>query len=431
MHRLRFQLRQIVHDLSAGLFFRPALIVLGLAALAIVGSAFVQQQSGLSFLFPGEPGAAQLVLTTIASSMMTVVAVVYSILLVALSLASMQFSPRVLRLFVQDRVSQLTLGLFVGTFVYCLLVLRVVQSAPEPVVPVGGVVVAVVLAVLAMGQLVYFIHHITHAIQANHLIDQLAGEAEAVIDATFVEAPQTAELPDGYDTLPRWPIRSTRSGYIQLVDTAGLSALAASARGVVTVVVPMGQFVTRGLAVLELHAVDAPDAEQAALLEGCLDVGPIRTMQDDAEWGLRQIVDIALKAISPAVNDPSTAVTCIDHLGRVLVRAFSRWPPPAERGVGEDGRARVILRGTTHVALLDLAVLQIRQYAKGDMAVSLRLLRMLETVCQATRAPEVLARVERHAVAIAAAAQSSFSEEDCEQLGVRLAHVRALLRPPG
>lgn len=427
MTRLRFRVRQIVYDLGSGLFFRPFLVVVVLAGAALAITALVQQGTGASWMFPGEPAAAQVVLGTIASSMMTVVSVVYSILLVALSLASMQFSTRILRQLVRDKVSQMTLGVFVGTFLYCLLLLRVVQTSPTSFVPGLGVGGAIVLALVAMGQLVYFIHHIVHFIQANFLIDEIARETEVVIDEVFTEqpVPDGLALPDGWTTWPRHPVTSDRSGYVQIVDIDGLAEVAAALDGVIVVRTGVGQFATEGIALLEVHASRAPGPHQVEALREAFDVGPIRTMQDDAEWGVRQIVDIALKAISPAVNDPSTAATCIDHLGRLLVRAARRHAPRPFRAVGADGRARVVLRESSLAALIDLAFNQIRQYGQRDMAVALRVLRALAAVAEVTTEERARARIVLHARLVRDAALAIFPEEDCQALRDRHAAVLA------
>ena len=151
MPRARFVFRQLRYDLSTSMWVIPSALVSTLGALGFLTRYATGTHLGFSFLFDGEPGAAQLVLSTIASATMTVVSVVYSILLVALSLASMQFSTRILQEVVRDRVSQVTLGLFVGTFVYCLLVLRLVRVGPPPVVPEVGVVFAILLSLAAFG----------------------------------------------------------------------------------------------------------------------------------------------------------------------------------------------------------------------------------------------------------------------------------------
>ena len=175
---MNFHLRQIAYDLRENLLFRPAVLALVGALIGILvplwegGSPLAAQ---LAAAFPMEPGSAQIVLGTLAGALMTVVSVVYSILLVALSLASVQFSTRILASFVRDRPAQNTLGLLVGAFVCAIFVLRAVRTDP-PFVPVGSVLLAMGLALGSFGGLLFFIHHIVRGIQANHLIDRLASE---------------------------------------------------------------------------------------------------------------------------------------------------------------------------------------------------------------------------------------------------------------
>jgi uncharacterized membrane protein len=417
MARLQFQARQQLYNLTSGMFFRPTIIIAALSLGAIAATFSLGHGRGFAWLFPGEPSAAQLVLSTIASSMMTVVSVVYSILLVALSLASMQFSTRILRHFIRDSVSQQTLGIFVGTFVYCLLLLRVVQSQPTPVVPELGVGVAIILALVAMAQLVYFIHHISQIIQANNLVDHIAVEAEAVIDAVFPsKREEVPELPAGWEALERHPVIAAQSGYVQLLDEPALVELAASLDGVIVVHVSIGHFATRGLAIAYVHARRAPTERERDAIVGCFDLGPIRTMQDDAEWGVRQIVDIALKAISPAVNDPSTAATCIDQLGRLLVHAAQRADPATTYAAPGARSARVVRDIGSLRSLIDVAFTQIRQYARTDMAVALRLLRAIEAVAPFAESPHARARLVAHAKMIREELEKHFHSEDCAEL---------------
>lgn len=417
MARLHFHARQQLYNLTSGMFFRPTLIITALSIAALAATVSLGHGRGFAWLFPGEPSAAQLVLSTIASSMMTVVSVVYSILLVALSLASMQFSTRVLRHFIRDKVSQQTLGVFVGTFVYCLLLLRVVQSQPTPVVPELGVGIAIVLALVAMAQLIYFIHHISQFIQANHLIDSIADEAETVIDAVFpAKGEVVPPLPEGWQSLARAEVIATRSGYVQLLDEHALADVARRLDGVIAVHVSVGHFATKGLPIVFVHsAKPVDDAARDAILDS-FDLGPIRTMQDDAEWGVRQIVDIALKAISPAVNDPSTAATCIDQLGRLLVHAALRADPPVHYAANGDAVARVVRDIGSLRSLVDVAFTQIRQYARTDMAVALRLLRAIEGVAPFADTHHARQRLRAHATLIREELERHFHSEDCEEL---------------
>lgn len=414
MHASRFVWRQRWFDLTSGLLFRPGLIIVALGLLGVLVPPLEARLLPHASAWLGtEPASAQVLLGTVAGSMMTVISVVYSILLVALSLASMQFSTRVLGGMMRSRVSQHILGLFAGTFVYCLVLLRSVHVDPAPEVPGVALSLALALALTSLGGLVYFIHHIVQAIQAYHLVDRIATDTEAVIDAVFTEAGVPTDVPAPAPLAPdAVVVCATASGYIQALDVEGLRRLVPQG-GRLVVVHAMGAFVSRGLplAYAEGGPVD-PEAVRAAF-----DMGPVRTLQDDVEFGLRQIVDIALKAISPAVNDPSTAATCIDHLGRLLIHLAGRRALPRER----DG---LVLPQPTHPDLIDLAFEQIRQYSRTDMAVALRQMRVLGDVASVTRHRASLDRLAAHGRLIEAAARAAFQTEDCDELERRSARLR-------
>jgi uncharacterized membrane protein len=427
MRPLSFRARQAIYDLRSGLLFLPALIASCFGALALVVPVVEARFCpALSLWLATEPAAAQIVLGTLAGSVMTAVSVIYSILLVALALASIQFSTRILAGMMRDRASQRTLGLFVGTFIYCLLTLRVVHADPV-VVPGVSLTIAMLLALASLAGLVYFVHHIINAIQANHLVDTIATETEVVIDDVF----PTAGCPTEETALPEPPadavaVDAVASGYVQLIDVAGLGAVAR--RGfTVYVARGMGRFAAAGLPLAFIMPAEAggktPGAAELDDVKDAFDLGPVRTMQEDVEFGVRQIVDIALKAISPAVNDPSTAATCIDHLGRLLIRLAGRAQP-----VGVDG---LVLPVATHADLVDLAFEQLRQYGRTDMAVALRLMRVLGEVASVTPPSTCLQRLERHARLLDEAARTVFAVDDCEELQKRRAHVRKFTGGPG
>jgi uncharacterized membrane protein len=405
-----FHVRQVLYDLGSGLLVRPAVIIGTLGTLALCLPA-VDRALALRPWLDLEPGTAQLILATTAGSMMTVVSVVYSILLVALSLTSIQFSTRILAGMVRDPVSQHTLGLFVGTFVYCLLVMGVVHADP-PFVPAVSLAVALGLALGSLAGMVWFIHHVAQSIQANHLVDRIATETEAVIDEVFVARLEPGAVDDAAPFEPpppgAFPVLASRSGYVQLIDVDGLRSLGFP----VWVARPMGTFVPEGAV---LAWTTEPGLDGA--IDQAFDIGAVRTMQLDAEFGIRQIVDIALKAISPAVNDPSTAATCIDHLSRLLIRVAGRRTPSVRFG-------EVRLPMPSLAELIDLSVEQLRQYGRADMAVALRLLRALADVAAATRSPQAVARIALHARLLEKAARAAFPPEDCDELGRRVAVVR-------
>jgi uncharacterized membrane protein len=424
---IRAGLWQVVRELRGGFVFRPGVITLAMAALAL-GLANLEERitaipawsDFLDRIFPPEPAAAHVVLGTIAGSMITVVSVVYSILLVVLTFTSTQFSPRVLVAFVEDRVSQTTLGVFVGTFTYCLLTLPAVRSRPKPFVPSIAVIVAIVLAIACLACLLYFIHHIAASIQASRIVDRIARETERVLDEIFTRPLDGTPREEDPEPIPGGrPVLATRSGYIQSIDEASLLAAARAADAALHVDRYIGQFVMAGTPLLE---VSPPDRVTNVLRAACLrgfEIGLARTMQQDVEFGILQMVDIALKAISPAVNDPTTALTCIDQLGRILVRAATRLPPTSALR-DADRRPRVILRRTSFPRLLDVAFSQIGHYGKADVAVPLRLMRVLGELARVTRYAPYAVAIRDQARRLAVACTQGFPDADRDELSERL-----------
>lgn len=413
----RFRLRTWLYDLEANLLALPAAVLaalggLGLGLPALEASGAWPGLTTLGAWVAPEAGTAQLVLATMAGAIMTVISVVYSILIVALSMLSVQFSTRVLAGFTRDRLSRFVLGLFVGTFAYDLAVVSAIRTDP-PRVPGVAFALGLALAFLSLGMLVAFIHHIVRSIQANVLIDRIASDTLGVLDAVFPAdgAPSAPCPPPG-----PFVVRATTSGYVQLIDLPGLAE--ASPGGQIVVLRPHGSFVAAGVPLCGAdREIDAARAVSA------FDLGVDRTMQDDAEFGFRQIVDIALKALSPAVNDPSTAVTVIDHLGRLLIHVARRPLGPIRVAVGAGA---VFLPRPSWVDLLDLSVEQIRQVGASDMAVALRLMRVLGELAPMAVEAGARARILWHADRIRDGVASRFVEGDREELERRYAVVRAV-----
>ncbi|MEO7093841.1 MAG: DUF2254 domain-containing protein [Polyangiales bacterium] len=426
--RTRFRLRQLAHDLTSGMLFRPAMITIGIA-LAGLGLVEVESTGALprwsagGWFFGNDPGSAQAVLGAIAGSMMSVVSIVYSVLLVALSLASVQFSPRILGGFVRDRVSQRTLGVFLGTFVYCMLVMRATRTEPAWVATwavAGGCLLGVVCLVL----LIFFLHHIALGIQVNHLADRIAADTAEVIDDVYRRDENDLPVPSLPDDAIA--VKATKAGYLQLVDHEGLADLARRYDVVVHIAVQPGDYAPRGRELARIDPRGHPVADE--VIESCrdgFDLGPVRTMQQDVAFGVRQLVDIALKAISPAVNDPSTASTCIDHLGSLLAELSACRSDV--RVIGDAKRAHVVVPRPTFGELVDLAFNQLRQYGRTDLAVSIRMLAAIAIAGRASTSDEQRARLRAHADLLRDGLSSDFLPADRERFDVKHRLVTELL----
>jgi len=390
---IRLVIRRVAYNLRGGFLIRPLIITLSLglagAALSFLEeldpnfSAFVP-----TILFPShsDPQVAQVILGGIAASIMTVVSIVFAILLMTLTLASMQFSPRIIVSFSRDRVTQWTLGIFLGTFSYCMAGLPAARSMPRPFAPVVTVLGAMLLALACVGWLLYFIHHISRAISVNNIVDRIASETEAVIDE-LMPWPHRPDHMERLDPRPGYAwetaLPNNVSGYIRFIDAHRLVELAKEYHVKVDVLRRVGHFVPAGVPLIKLSKGDRMPAGASDELLGAFDMGPARTLQQDIEFGVLQIVDIALKAISPAVNDPTTAIGCVDQLSRILIRFASREAPQSIL-YKPPSVFRVHIPWIDFERLLDSAFEQIRVYARNDVAVSLRILRALADISVTT-----------------------------------------------
>ena len=423
-------LRHAMYNLRGGFLVRPLTIALALGCAGAflswleeefpVASAWVP-----TVLFPShaDPQVAQVILGGIAASIMTVVSIVFAILLMTLTLASMQFSPRIIVSFSRDRVTQWTLGIFLGTFSYCMAALPAAHSLPRPFAPVATVLGAMLLALVCVGLLLFFIHHISQAISVNHIVDRIAEDTEAMIDEIMPWPHRPNHLKNA-EPLRANPsevaVSTVISGYIRFIDTRRLIAIAKQYHVSIRVLRRVGHFVPAGIPLMMVSKGNRLPPEGTAALLAAFDFGPSRTLQQDVEFGVLQIVDIALKAISPAVNDPTTAINCIDQLSRILIRFASR-EPPEDLLYDPPGVVRASIVWIRFERLLDAAFEQIRMYSKTDVAVSLRLLRALGDIAASTPDLEFRRILVEHGVRTVAGCTEKLGEEELRGLRARRA----------
>ncbi len=430
---LPLRLRSAAYALRGGFLIRPSIIALLLGAVGATLSSLEEAMPLLSAwvpqtLFPSreDPGVVQAILSVIATSIMTVVSIVFAILLMTLTLASMQFSPRILLSLARDRTTQWTLGIFLGTFTYCVAAMPAARALPHPVAPVATAVGAMALALVCVGWLLFFIQHISQAISVNHLIDRIARDTEEAIDELMPHVRRSArpvpmpppERLQGTEV----PMLSEVSGYIRFIDTARLVAFAKEHRLELRVTRKVGQFVPAGIPLLMISRHSRLDRRHAVELTGAFDIGPMRTLQQDVEFGIIQLVDIALRAISPAVNDPSTAISCIDQLSRILIRWLDRAPP--ETLLYDPPQVlRVVVPWIDLDGLLNTAIEQIRAYATTDAAVSRRLLRLLHDVASTIDHEALRTRIVARGRRVVEGCRTSLPAEDVAMLEGHLARL--------
>ena len=434
--RLRLLFRKAIYNLRGGFLVRPVTIALVLGCAGAVLSWIEESDPSINdwaprvlFFSHGDPAVAQVILSDIATSTMTVVSIVFAILLMTLTLASMQFSPRIIVSFTRDRVTQWTLGIFLGTFLYCMAALPAAHSRPVPFAPVLTVMVAILLAILCVALLLFFIHHITQAISVNHIVDRIATETEAVIDEVMPLPRRDSHMETSDSTVPTvWEssLPNDVAGYIRYVDLKQLLVLAVSHHVKIQVVRRVGQFVPVGTPLLRVNNADRLSPQLSSAFRAAFDFGPTRTLQQDIEFGVLQIVDIALKAISPAVNDPTTAVGCVDQLSRILIRFVSR-EVPEPRLYDLRGVARVHIQWIDFEKLLESAFGQIRMYSERDIAVSLRLLRALRDIAITLHDEDYRKVLLDRGRRVVVGCSKQMGDEDLRNLNFRLAELEELV----
>lgn len=371
-----------------------ALGVLFVITLAVDRAAYHHRIRLPSWVLSGTPDSARLILTTVAAAIITVVGIVFSITIVALTLASTQFGPRMLRNFIRDRGTQVTLGTFVATFFYTILVLvSVGYGSNGEFVPHLSITVVLGLTLADLVVLIYFINHISSMIQLPQVIAAIAGDLAREIDAQSTNDAPGGRMARGMssDVLLRLidtegvVIRTPASGYLQVIRHDTLIKIAAEANAVIHLPHRPGHFLVRGQSLAGVWPAEAAGYVAENLQRGHV-TGPYRTLTQDISFGFDQLVEIALRALSPAVNDTFTAMTCVDWLGDCLCRISIGWHPERIRR-DDTGHIRVIAYQADFDRLVERAYEKIRQASDGMPAVMIRQLEALAKIMEQTPDP--------------------------------------------
>ncbi|MFI5036137.1 MAG: DUF2254 domain-containing protein [Acidimicrobiales bacterium] len=430
--------------LRTTLWFVPTVLI-GVAALvfvvtvAIDVAAFFHHIDLPTWLRTGSAQTGRDVLIAIAAAIITVVGVVFSITILALTLASQQFGPRMMRNFVRDLGNQVTLGVFVATFVYAVLVLGAITVFPHGgFVPHLSVAVAEAMLLLDLAVLVYFINHIAASIQLPEVIAGIARDLESAIDVEFPVRPGEAPAGALDVVVAASPSRSaellttiedrggvvlaSKSGYLQFVGYAQLAAIAQTLDAVIRLDYRPGHFIVAGRPLAKVFPDDAAKQVERAIARAHV-TGPHRTLLQDPLFAIDQLVEIAIRALSAAVNDTFTALTCLDWIASGLSRMSGR--ELAERVYRDDnGRIRLIAADWSYAKMVNRAFDKIRQAARGMPAVIIRMLDSLWAVAEATTSPAQRDALQRQGDMVYAAARESVADrndlDDIEQRYRRL-----------
>ena len=442
-HRMRFlsvkaRLITLWEGLHTSFWFVPTVMVLGATAL----SNFTLQLdrrfderlvNTLPFVFRDGVEGARSLLATVAGSMITVTGVTFSVVIVAFTLASSQFSPRLLRNFMRDFGNQVVLGTFIAAFSYCLFVLRVVGGPAGDFVPRISVSVGFALTIVSVGALVYFVHHASALIQAQSIIAEVGRELDRALRVVYPDdigtrtAEGEAQIPADFRARSA-EVLAGESDYIEAIDGAGLLALAQANDLIIALECRPGDFIGPDEVVARIFPAERATDEVRATVRGAFIFAPQRTQTQDPEFALFELVEIAVRALSPAINDPHTACLCVDRLGAALAKVAAR-PAPCAYRCTADGRVRIVAKHYGFRGLADAAFNQIRQYGATSVAVTIRLLEALRLVaCHATR-DEDRQTLLRHARMVERAGKRAIPEAaDQEDVQEQFERVLAALK---
>ena len=398
-----------------------AAIALFTGTLALDRAAYRDAFTVPAWVISGTADAARLILTSIAAAVITVVGVVFSIILVTLTLASTQFGPRMLRNFIRDRGTQLTLGTFVATFVYAVLVLVSIGPGRHgDFVPHIGVTVTLALMVADLAVLIYFIHHTATTIQLPQVIASIARDLSEAIATQGGGDPRTRRAaprengPTGAELLSRMEaaggvVRATNSGYVQFIRLGSLVRFAEQADAVVSLHHRPGHFIVAGHPIGTVWPPEAATQVSAELGRAHI-TGPFRTLTQDVSFGVDQLVEIAIRALSPAINDTFTAITCVDWLGDNLCKIVNRWHPTRVHRDG-GGFIRVIAAEPSYERLVQRSFEKIRQASAGMPAIMIRQLDAIARIMMETTGPRQRRVLLDQAGMIQRASERSVTEE--------------------
>ncbi len=432
------QVRRTLTNVRSSYWFVPSIMAL---AAVLLGAFMVwldvrlgtKWLEGVSWYQQIGVDGAREVLSTIAGSMITVAGVVFSITIVALSYASSQYGPRVLTNFMSDRGNTVTLGTFIATFLYSLVVLRTIHGGEQDFVPQLSVIGAMLLALCSIAVLIYFIHHVPQTIHINHVVarigEQLVGDARDRFPSLIGEEPDASAVSQPRLQASWATVASEATGYLQSVDEDAMMRLAVEHDVLFRLRYRPGDFVMDGRGLADVSPSERLDTDLADALRGCFTTGKKRTPENDIMFLVSELVEIAARALSPGVNDPMTAVTCLDWLGAGATEFASRRLPHPVR-VDKDDQPRVLAQPADFGHFIHNGFGRLRHYAAADMIAGLHFLRVLGEVATACRQPAQLALLRSQTTHFAELAAEELSGRDRQVVLDRAAELQALLTKP-
>lgn len=416
-------------ELKSTFWFVPVIIILTSILLA-TGLIYLDgliniSKDGLSRLFLVDSSdSARSILSTISGAMMGVAGTVFSITLVALSLASSQFGPRLIKNFMYIRLNQVVLGAYVSTYLYCLMVLNVVRDGDDyTFIPSLSILVAIVAAMANIILLIIFIHQIAISIQADKVISDISDYIFTQVKTLFPEKmgegkanEEQIDLPtavSGYQN--RTSILSPKNGYLQYIDSEALLALICTKDTLLELYYRPGGHLVEGIEIGLLHSNGNWEKDELKEIFKHFEIGKTKTSQQDLEFSIHQMVEIASRALSPGINDPYTAITCIDNLTATM-SYLAQANFPSRYRFDDGGNLRIIADTLDFGGVLDASFNQIRQFSGGSAAVIIRLMEALITISKFTRNEHKMLVIKHAEMVLQIGKRTITEEKDLQDL---------------
>jgi uncharacterized membrane protein len=414
--------RKLWDSLRSSYWFVPSVMMAGAALLWLLTSWLDRALTASGalpspWLYSDDRESVRSLLLTIAASTVGIVGVVFSIMMVPLSIAASQFGPRLLRNFLRDTGTQVTLGTFMATFLFCMLVIVQLHGSVTWRPPQISVTIGLLLGIVSFATLIFFINHVAASVQASVVVAEVSDDLHLAIDRELpdpfvagAEAPPPGAA--GGPDLAQEPclVLAAASGYVQLRDDTVLMHIAHEKGLVLDLLKEPGDFLSGGTALARLWPEAAASTDVIGAINAAFILGVQRTLVQDVKFGINSLVEVALRALSPAINDPFTAMTCLDWLATALCRACMRSFPAARR-YDEQGTLRLITRPVNFTDLANAAFDPVREYGRGSSLVLLRMLDSIATVAQCTRTEEQRSVLLRHALLVERSGQIGLLEE--------------------
>lgn len=412
-------------ELMSTFWFLPVLLIffsilLSITLVYLDNSLSIPRIGWVRFFLVNSANSARSILSTISGAMIGVAGTVFSVTLVALTLASSQFGPRLIKNFMYVRINQIVLGSYISTYLYCLLVLNAIKDTDDSsFIPSISILVAILVAIANIILLIVFIHQIAVSIQADKIVsdisDFIAKQVETLFPEKINEETDEEKLTDASLALSnyhnRTAIKSPKSGYLQYIDNPSLMEQVTKQDSLLDLYHRPGSFIVKGSVLGWLYFNSEWEENSLKTLVSHFVIGKTKTSQQDLEYSIHQLVEIAARALSPGINDPFTAIACVDNLTATLCY-LAEAEFPSKHRFDKDGNLRVIADTIDFEGVLDAAFNQIRQFSGGSTAVIIRLMEALTTILKFTKKVSYKKAVIKHAKMVLTLGKKTIEEEN-------------------